>query len=41
MQTDVTPQNGMTLTEDTRLASGVFHLPDGINISADNTRHDP
>jgi parallel beta-helix repeat protein len=36
MQENVTPSNGMTITEDTRFASGVYHLPDGIRIGADN-----
>ena len=31
----ITPTNGMVISEDTTLASGVYHLPDGIRIGAD------
>ncbi len=30
------PENGMTIREDTTLAPGVYHLPNGIVIDADN-----
>lgn len=36
MKTGVTPQNGMTITEDTQFAPGLYILPDGIHIGADN-----
>lgn len=32
----ITPTNGMLITENTVLASGVYYLPDGIRITADN-----
>jgi parallel beta-helix repeat protein len=36
MQSQVKPTNGMTITEDTQFAPGVYALPDGIRIGADN-----
>lgn len=36
MQQNVIPTNGMVISADTRLAPGVYHLPDGIRIAADN-----
>lgn len=36
MKTNVIPTNGMVITEDTQFAPGVYHLPDGIRIDADN-----
>jgi parallel beta-helix repeat protein len=36
MKTSVIPSNGMVVTEDTQLASGVYFLPDGIKIGADH-----
>lgn len=35
MVTPIIPTNGMVISEDTILAEGVFHLPDGIRIGAD------
>lgn len=32
----IIPTNGMTITEDCTLASGLYHLPDGIIIASDN-----
>lgn len=32
----IVPTNGMTITEDCTLASGLFHLPDGIKVASDN-----
>ncbi len=31
----IIPTNGMVITEDCRLAEGLYHLPDGITIAAD------
>lgn len=31
---EITPTNGMNITENTRFAAGVYHLPDGIRIGA-------
>jgi parallel beta-helix repeat protein len=36
MKTNVVPTDGMIITEDTELAPGVYHLPAGIRIGADN-----
>jgi parallel beta-helix repeat protein len=36
LHTQVIPTDGMILTEDTEFAPGVFHLPNGIRIGADN-----
>ena len=36
MSKTLTPTNGMTITESVKLARGVFYLPDGIQIGADN-----
>lgn len=36
MQTNVIPTNGMVITEDTEFAPGVYVLPDGVTIGADN-----
>lgn len=36
MRTQVQPTNGMILSEDTAFAPGVYVLPDGIRIAADN-----
>lgn len=30
------PENGMAITNDTRLCTGVYELPDGIHLAADN-----
>lgn len=35
MPENVIPTNGMTITEDTTFAAGVFHLPDGVRIVGD------
>lgn len=35
MPENVTPTNGMTITEDTTFAEGVFFVPDGLRIAAD------
>ncbi len=36
MQTNVIPTDGMVITEDTEFAPGVYALPNGIHIAADN-----
>lgn len=36
----VTPTDGMLITEDTRLAPGVYHLPRGITLAADGVALD-
>jgi parallel beta-helix repeat protein len=36
MQTDVIPQDGMVITRDTQFAPGVYVLPNGISIGADD-----
>lgn len=36
----VIPTNGMVITQDTLLTPGVYHLPDGIRIGADNVMLD-
>ena len=36
MKTGIVPENGMVITTDTQFAPGVYVLPDGIQIAADN-----
>ncbi len=36
MKTGVIPTDGMVITEDTRFAPGIFALPNGLTIGADN-----
>lgn len=36
MKTNVVPVDGMVITEDTQFAPGVYHLPAGVRIGADN-----
>ena len=36
MKTNVVPEDGMVITEDTQFAPGVYHLATGINIGVDN-----
>jgi parallel beta-helix repeat protein len=33
---EITPQNGMVITDNTTFTEGVYHLPDGIKIASDN-----
>lgn len=40
MQMNVVPTDGMIITEDTHFAAGVYVLPNGIEIGADNVTLD-